>query len=233
MRLFSFLLLLFTFCSKTNKAQISQFGKYSVSFQPLQLLCRDLPITFERILNRGTFGFTLGYRFDSKADVNPAGIVRYWVGSDFEFTSPRYKGVTLGINSKYSLGKERIYYVEGQLFYRHWWFKDRYYRTTFSGGDNYNYITSEESNVLGLKLLLGMKKTLKKKGKVRPFLCGFFGIGYRIKTKNEVGLSGITNYSIQTPRYFPYKEESTKNLPSVHVGINLGVEIFKSNKSAQ
>ena len=136
----------------------NQLGKYAISMQPLQLFCRDVPITFERIYKRSTIGLTLGYRFDSKLNENPIQQISYYAGNDFGFTAPRFKGITLGINSKLFLDKERTFYLEGQLFYRYWWFNDRMYiNSTGTGADNYVYLVSGNRNVVGLKMLVGMR----------------------------------------------------------------------------
>lgn len=220
--------LLMLFFSESG-AQSSTLGKYTITVQPLQLFCRDLPITVERTFKRNTLGFTLGYRFDSRLDRNPNGLVRYWLG-EFGFTSPWSKAVTLGVNSKYFLSRNNNLYIDGQLFYRYWWFDNRFHRTNHSSGDNYNYITSSRRNVIGFKLLLGYKSNLKDFGNIRTILYSYFGLGYRYQDEHEVGVRGITNYSISTPRYFPYQNTSNVYSISLHLGCSIGIEIFKKNK---
>lgn len=228
MRLFLFFIILSTFfCFKINNAQHNQSGKYSVSFQPLQLFCRDVPITFERIYPKHTLGFSLGYRFDAKLIENPIQQISYYAGSDFEFTSPRFKGITLGVNTKSFLDKERIFYLEGQLFYRYWWFNDRMYRNGNGGSDNYVYLASGNRNVAGFKLLLGMRQSLMQRGTRRPFFYYFLGLGYRIKTEKESGLTWYSNYLNSIPNPIPYTKIDNSHLPSIHLGINFGIEFFR------
>ena len=231
MRFFSFLLLMFTFCPKTNNAQKNQTGKYAITTQPLQFLCRDVPITFERIYPKHTLGFSLGYRFDSRSYENPVGIIRYIAGSEREFTSPRFKGITLGVNSKIFLDKQRIFYLDGHLFYRYWWFDNREYESGFSnGGASYRYITSAQTNVFGAKLLFGMKESFLKRRIKRPFCYYYIGLGYRFKSGTEAGQRGITNYGTSTSDYGAYANNSGKRTPTIHLGFNFGIEFFKKNK---
>lgn len=224
------LILVSFFLSLRIFAQNSKLGKYTISTQPLQFLCRELPITFERVHKRSMLGITLGYRFSSKLYENPNGFMRYLFGSGGEFTSPRFNGITLGANSKIFLGKQRIFYFDGHLFYRYWWFNDRKYGTNHSHGDNYNYLTSGQTNVIGLKFLLGMKKSFSQWGKNKAFCYYYFGLGYRFKFEKESGQMGITNYSIYTPYYQPYQDNSAKHLPSIHLGFSLGIEVFQKER---
>lgn len=219
-----FVLLLF---AKVSTAQSNQIAKYAISVQPLQLLSRDVPINFERIYRKSTIGFTIGYRFSSILERNPIGVVRYFVGTDGTLTSPRFNGITLGANSKLFLGKKRVYYLDGQIFYRHCWFNDRAYRTYHSRGDDYNYITSGHTNVFGAKLLFGIRKSCSNKGTIRPICYSYIGVGFRFKEGNEVGQMGITNYSIPTPNYQPYEDNFQTRTPTFHLGFNFGIEIFQ------
>lgn len=220
-----FILFLF---AKGSTAQFKLSGKYTISMQPLQLLCRDVPIYFERIYPKHTLGFTIGYRFDSKLNENPIQPIRYWTGNDFGFTSPRFKGITLGINSKLFLDKERTFYFEGQLFYRYWWFNDRMYiNSTGTGADNYVYLVSGNRNVVGLKLLVGKSQSLRQRGTRRPFFYYYLGLGYRIKTEKESGVTWYTNNVNSIPNPQPYSTADNSHLPSLHLGINFGIEFFK------
>lgn len=227
MRHFLFVFWISLFISKFSTAQTNQSGKYAISIQPLQLFVRDLPITFERIYPRHTLGFTLGWRPSLGWYENPIHIVSYYAGSGQTFTSPRFNGITIGVNSKKYFDRKGVSYLDGQLFYRYWWFNDRRYGTNFSRGDNYNYITSGHTNVLGAKLLLGTKENLSNKGTTRPFCYFYFGLGYRFKMGREAGKMGITNYSIPNPYYQPYEDDFQNRTLTVHMGFNFGIEFFK------
>lgn len=225
--------ILFLFAKGSN-AQSNQLGKYAISMQPLQLFCRDVPITFERIYKRSTIGLTLGYRFDSKLNENPIQQISYYAGNDFGFTAPRFKGITLGINSKLFLDKERTFYLEGQLFYRYWWFNDRMYiNSTGTGADNYVYLVSGNRNVVGLKMLVGMRQSLRKIGTRRPFFYYYLGLGYRLKTEKESGVTLYTNNLNSIPNPQPYSKADNSQIPSIHLGFNFGIETFKRERAAQ
>lgn len=227
LRICLFTILLFT---ESSFAQVQSYGKYSITTQPLQFLCRDVAITFERIFKRNTLGVTAAYRFDSDLDRNPLGDVEYWAGRNQAFACPRFNGVTFAINSKYYFTKSSRMYFDAQLFYRFWWYNDRFSYTPYKGSSTgYDYNSSVRNHVVGLKLLWGKSYIPKKTRKINPVFIWYIGVGIRKKIMNEYGEKCKTSFSGNSP-YYPFSENSSEWTPTTHAGFNLGVEVFRKNK---
>ncbi len=211
-------------------AQTRSLGKYSITTQPLQFLCRDVPITVERIFKRNTLGITFGYRFDSDLENNPTNNVEYWGGRHEAFTCPLYNGATIGVSSKYYFTKKSRMYFEGQLFYRFWWYNNRSWELPYKGSSfGFDYNSSLRNHVFGFKFLWGQSYIPKKIRKVNPVFSWYVGIGIRKKYLYEYGERCRTSYSGNSP-YYPFEEKSAKWEPSTQAGFSLGVEVFSKNK---
>ncbi len=209
-------------------AQMPSYGKYTITTQPLQFTCRDVPITVERIFKRNTLGATLAYRFDSDFERNP--IIGESNGAEFEFISPRFKAFTFGVSSKYFISKRSRMYFEGQLFSRLWWHNTRFHEFPYKGsGDGWQHNTSARNKVVGFKLLWGTSFIPKRIRRVNPVFNWYVGVGIRMKYIYEYGESRRYTY-YGHGIYEPYSDKHTEWAPSMQAGFNLGVEIFSKNR---
>lgn len=225
------MLIIVLLLSENIFAQRPSYGKYTITTQPLQFTCRDVPITVERIFKRITLGATLAYRFDSDFERNPIG-AEYWVGRSAGFTTPRFQAVTIGLSSKFFFYKKSRMYLEAQLFYRYWWHNKMLHRENSVSGYYPEYNSSAKRHVAGLKLLCGMSCIPAKKRKVNPIFNWYYGIGlrrrdsYEYGEKREVSSYGFSGSSPWYPHIYKDKEYGI----TLHAGFNLGVEVFSKNR---
>ncbi|GAA4454800.1 hypothetical protein GCM10023092_17370 [Rurimicrobium arvi] len=198
-------------------------------------MCRDLPVTVERFYKRHTVGLTLGYRSDASRPDNPNHMVGYFAGSTPGFTTPRFKAVTLGINTKYYLSKRQDLYLDAQFFYRYWWHNTRFYEEVNYSGSSAprpEYNTSARNHVLGTKLLFGVTSASKGKRRIGTITNLFVGLGFRVKWINEDGATRMADYyNNRYSSYTPYSDHHYDLLPSIHLGVSFGMLVRKAERA--
>lgn len=224
-----FLPLVFLLYNAVSFAQSPPSVKYAITTQPLQLLVRDVPVTVERAFKRHTFGLTLGYRFSSRQYENPAAQVAYYADGypASGFTAPRFQALTGGLSGKYFLDKAASTYLEGQLFYRYWWYDSREY------GDvkpDVEYRTSARNHIAGAKLLIG-RSFVGSGEKVKMISNVYVGLGYRARFLHEYGLVRSVDYYHNTHGpYYPYDQSEQYFKLSFQMGVNFGVAFLPKGK---
>lgn len=228
------LLLILLLSNKIGTAQTASVKKFAVTTQPLQFLFRDIPVNFERIYNRQTLGFTIGYRFDasSKSSSYPMTI---FTGSNLGFTASRFKALTLGVNSKYFLDNKTSIYIEGQLFFRYWWHNKSFYGNYYDGDSSPDkeYNASARNQVLGTKFLFGTRINSSKTTRIQPIMNCYIGLGCRVQFIHEYGVSRLVYNSSPGP-FNAFDDKSIIILPTVHFGFNVGLSILtKTKRSGQ
>ena len=228
-----FFLISFTFLfDKTALSQRNSMGKYTLSTQPLQFLFKELPIVFQRNYKNASIGMLLAYRFDSKLSRNPAPLVSYYL-EESRYAAPRYKAITIGLSGKYYLWKGEMKFIEGQIFYRNWWFRDRYYEEIIKTQITYA-IASYDAEVWGGKILVGETINFSKNKKSNFVLTYFLGIGLRQSWYSERGIQshGSTLFSSRSG-YTEYNSHVKTNITvSPQLGISIGY-LFKSHKKVE
>jgi hypothetical protein len=142
---------------------------------------------------------------------------------DQNFWNPLYNAITIGLNSKYYLTPKKHLFYEAHLFYRHWWFNNKDCEYDNVEGYQFDGIRTERQNVLGLKALFGSSFKINLNSKVKPIFDLYCGIGvryknYRFKTYNGTVGDTYVNY---------WKDKGSIWKPSIHLGLKIGVEIFK------
>lgn len=203
----------------TIQAQPS--AKYRISFQPAQLGVQEFSLAAERLHAKSSLGILLAYRFKGELSY---GFPEWNFLSNLEptYTTQYFQALTLGITTKSFFSTRRTWYWEGQLFLRHWWEK-RYieYQDIYNSKayikmtDNY-FIES-----IGVKGLLGYTAHLSRRGRVRPIITVHTGLGLRGNFYHSFNQTISDGVEIRR-----FNDQYQKILPSLHLGVGFGFEIF-------
>lgn len=214
-----FLLVLFTFSYGQENSE-----KIRITTTPMQFFFYDFPISVEKRFNRHTVGLTFAYRPDTKNGGEVIG--GHGVAGDYSiqnFWNPLYEAVTFGINSKYYFVKGRNFYLDARLFYRHWWFDNKYASYPNDEGYRFEGLRTERQDVFGLKFLIGHTFIIETKGNLHPLIDVYFGLGTRYKTEKFITQNG-TVYDIYYDNLLE-KNSYWIPVPTPHLGVRVGVVI--------
>lgn len=215
-----FLIPIFIVLTQTfSFAQDTMQVKYRITILPSQFLFYDFPLTIERVYNRTSLGVIISYRPSTQngGEISGGhGLFGYYLDNNFQ--NKLYNSYTVGFNTKYFLNKIKTFFLEGELFYRYWWFdnKNCYYPNV--EGYRFDATRTERQNVYGFKLLLGNSMQLKTKSKVKPILDVYVGVGFRYKTYVFETYNGTINNI-----YYSYKKETGDNWGDAHQRVSLGM----------
>lgn len=136
-----------------------------------------------------------------------------------------YEAVTIGLNSKYYFGKGRRFYGDFGLFYRNWWFENKYAKYDNVEGYRFDGFWTEEQNVYGMKLLAGYS-TYILKGTSNSIIIDFYaGIGLRNKSLWFQTFDGLVN---DTHCDF-YNERRNHFSVEPQAGFKVGYQRMKKN----
>ena len=143
--------------------------------------------------------------------------------SSQNFWNHLYEAVTIGLNSKYFLSEKRTFFLEANIFFRHWWFDNKYGKFDNVEGYRFDGLRTERQNVYGLKLYIGHSFSIKSEQKVKPIFDLYSGIGVRYKeyefeTYNGTVLDVYHNYKKDIGNYWT---------PTLHLGVKIGLSISK------
>jgi hypothetical protein len=215
-------ILLGLYCTNSN-GQDTCRSNYRITTIPFQYLFNDYSFTFEKVYsNRRTLGLTLGFRPSTKnggdLDFHTMGLMGYY--QDQNFWNPLYNAITIGINSKHYFSKYNNRFIEGNIFYRLWWFDNKNCSYNNVEDESWSGIRTERQNVYGLKLLFGNSIIIRTKIKIKPIIDIYYGVGLRYKTCKFETFNGTFDKLL----FLPYNLE-TKNYwaPSVHLGLRVGL----------
>lgn len=204
--------------------QDSMKGNYRIMVSPTQFIFNDYTLSVEKLMGRHTLGLSLGFRPYSKGEGEVKGI--NGLMGDYEYQNMwngLYNAGTIGINSKYYLGKKQKFFGELQLFYRNWWFDNK--QAVYDNIEGYRFdgLRSEEQNVYGLKLLAGRSSRLITGDRNALVLDFYAGIGIRYKTFWFKTDGGMVN-----DEYFGYRVDTGKRLNvGPQAGVKIGLERLK------
>lgn len=163
--------------------QDSQTRNYRVMITPSQFIFNDYSISAEKFFGRHTIGLTLGYKPSTKSSGEVSGGAGlFGAYEDQNMWNGLYDAVTIGLNSKYYFGKENRFYGDFCLFYRNWWFENKYARYDNVEGYRFDGLRTEEQNVYGLKLLIGYSTYILKRNRNSIVIDFYAGIGVRNKS---------------------------------------------------
>ncbi len=212
-------------------AQDSVKLRYIITTQPTQYLFRDFGITIEKVLRRRTVGLLLSYR---PATQNGGGTTGGHGGAgyyiDNNMFNRNYNAFTVGYTGKYFPKAGRNFFMEAAFFYRHWWFFNKQCNyDQGEGGYGFDALRTKWQNVYGLKLSLGETIYLRTKGRLKPIIEVFMGVGLRYKTYVFESWQGTVD-----GQYYDYLKErgnswegrydKTALIPfSIQGGVRLGI----------
>ena len=196
-------------------------GKYKIMTQPSQFLSNDFPLIFEKVFNRSTLGFTIAYRPSTQ---NSGTIKSYGHGLAGaylyqNFNNNLYNAVTVGVNSKCFIIKKYNLFIEAHLFYRYWWFKNKYAEFDNAIGTRFKATRTESQNVYGLKILFGNSYQFMKESKIKPIIDVYLGFGVRYKTWQFETFNGTNR-----EKYYSYNKETGNYwTPTLQGGFKVGI----------
>lgn len=171
-----------------------QKRNYRVMITPSQFIFNDYSISAEKFFGRHTIGLTLGYRPSTKSGGEihgGSGTFGYY--EDQNMWNDLYEAATIGLNSKYYFGKKNRYFTDFCLFYRNWWFENKYAKYDNIEGYRFDGLRTEEQNVYGLKLLLGYSTYIFKGNRNSIVMDFYAGIGFRNRDFSFKTFDGFVN----------------------------------------
>lgn len=211
--------------NKTSYSQGDSIHKFSVAAQPMQILFGEIPVSLSRNYLRHSFGLQLAYRIGGLSLDNAVG---YYIGYKNRYLTAMSKAATIGLSSRYYTSSKRRGYWEAQIFFRRWWFRNKFYEAGHPK-DRYRNISSLDMEVWGAKILYGKTVYYKTKNRNDFFVNCYIGLGFRRYWSIEKGLkSEFYNGSGSWSRYFEFSEfNGDKILVSPQLGFSVGFDFRK------
>jgi hypothetical protein len=172
---------------------------------------------------KARYGIFLSYRPDTQ---NSGEIKSRGTGAAGGYGKPHYNKLyssyTVGLYHKRYLNKYSTTFLEADVFYRNWSFKNK--QASFEDGRGYWFdgTRTENIDVYGLKLLLGETIFLSpKKHKRRFYLDVYGGLGVRHRKETYETFDGYVN-----DVFYTYKKDVFSNTPiGIQGGVKLGLLI--------
>lgn len=194
-----------------------------IGIKPSEFLLQNFETNFAIGNKNLRLGFYLSYRPSTQESGEVKAIGTGIAGTYGQsFNNKFYTSYTLGIYQKTYIKKG--FFLEADLFYRNWSFKNKYVEFYNIEGYEFQGIRTENIDVFGLKLLIGKTLILsKKEKKVKPYIDVYIGGGIRRKTSTYKTFNGYINEV-----YYEYKKEHfTDWFPTPQVGVKLGLILAK------
>ncbi len=178
----SLLWLLWLFAGSSIKAAPGDNTKlrYIITTQPSQYSFLDFPVKAERLFRRQTVGLTVSYR-PATSRGGPVSDYPFAAYMDRNMQNGLYNAFTLGLSSKYFLGNRSRLFVEGELFYRHWWFTNKECSFNLANAYRFSGTRAERQEVLGTKIVFGTTLVRSSRNQTKIIVEPFIGIGFRVK----------------------------------------------------
>jgi hypothetical protein len=218
------LYLIITFSFLHSYGQDSTRVEFSISTNTTQYFFLDFPLIFEKYYTRHTLGLLISYR-PSTMNSGEVTSGKGPITGEYVFQNYHnylYHAVTVGVNSKYFFSKKNNLYIDGQVFYRYWWFDNK--EAVFEnveGGYTFDGLRTEKQNILGFKLLFGKSIQIVSRHKIRPIINMYVGTGLRYKKYRFETFNGFVNGN-----YYTYKEDVWSQwIPSLEFGMNIGLGV--------
>ncbi|OQP63102.1 hypothetical protein A3860_03770 [Niastella vici] len=145
-------------------------------------------------------------------------------GYGHRYLNKLYKSYTIGFYQKTYVNKALDTYLEADVFYRNWRFKNKH--ASFQDVEGYNFqgLRTENVDVYCLKLLIGQTIFLTPATrKVRLYLDVYGGLGYRYQEETYETFDGYVNDD-----YYSYKKDKFNyRRITPQGGVKFGLMIFK------
>ena len=145
-------------------------------------------------------------------------------GYGHNYLNRLYNSYTVGVYQKTYLSKALDTYLEADLFYRNWGFKNKPAKFDNVEGYRFHGLRTENVDVYCIKLLLGRTIFFSPKDKkVRLYLDVYGGLGFRYKKETYETVDGYVYDD-----YYPYrKDKFDSRAITPQVGVKLGVMLFQ------
>lgn len=190
-----------------------------IGIKPTEFIFRNFEANAAIGNKKARYGFFLSYRpsTQSSGEVKSSG-----TGSAGGYGHPHYNKLynsyTLGFYQKTYINKELTTFLEADVFYRNWSFKNK--PASFKNAEGYRFdgTRTENVDVYGLKLLIGETIFLSSKKRKRRFYLDVYG-GLGIRHKKET-YETVDGYVYDD--YYAYRKDEFKSTP---IGIQGGVKI--------
>jgi len=226
-KLLIFFSILFSLIFHFSFGQLPGSRGYRILTTPTQYIFNDYPLSFEKIRNRQTFGITGSFKLSTKAggEVRSTGSGMFGGYSSDNMRNDLYNGYTIMLNSKFYPGKGKSFFVEGILFYRRFWFDNKYAKFDNVEGYSFEGIRTERQNVYGFQLQCGFSFYILRSRRTHPMIEIYAGMGacYKeAKFETEKGIINDVYYDYKKELYFSWS-------PSFNAGIKVGIEHLKIN----
>ena len=183
--------------------------KYQITTSPMQFVLNEYSLKIERFINNHSIGLKFGYRPSRNKlhEINQG--LEYFMQNYWNYL---YNAYSIELNSKYYLKKKKNYFIDFSIFYRHWWFDNKYCEYYNEKGYFIKGIRTENQEVYGLKTQLGKTIYFKSGHLIKPLFDIYCGIGVRYK---------MCKFNLVTSSY---NDTEYKNYlsPSIHFGVNFG-----------
>lgn len=192
---------------------------YRVLITPSQFVFNDYSIVVEKFFGRRSLGLTIGYKPSTKAGGEILGVGHglFGVYEDQNMWNGLYNAATISLNSKYYFGKKSRFFGDVCLFYRNWWFENKYARYDNDEGYRFDGLRSEKQDVYGVKLLVGYSTFMIKRNINSMVIDFYVGIGLRNKSVWFKTLEGLV--------YETYHENFNEKRNSFSIGPQAGFKI--------
>ena len=175
--------------------------RYIVTTLPSQYLFGDYPVKVEYLFRRQSVGIILGYK-PATSNGGHLGdkVVPQYV--DMNIISNVYNAVTVGLSTKFFFKKKGSAFIEGEVFYRHWWFDDKEYSFSLANAYRFSGIRTERQEVRGGKIVFGITHVSSSTSRIKWVLEPFIGVGLRFKSYHFETRNGTVN-----DRHYDYYAE--------------------------
>ena len=195
---------------------------------PTQLVFVEVILSYEQFIkDKISFTYSLGYKIPvgKGTELN----LPFGMGLDYQHFDPMFNefahAVYISFASAYYFSSDRIFYLQSELFYRHYWFNNQqlYYSNVEKISSSYNSIRSERVNVYGIKFLAGYNAKVSISKKLL-FVAKFYtGLGFRYKEYTYVNIDNHVTYNNGDIIIIPYEEiKGSYYAPSFHLGVKIG-----------
>jgi hypothetical protein len=209
------LLIVGTFSNGIHAQRIFEAG-----LKPTELAFLNFETNLAIGNKKARYGIILGYR----PSTQDSGLVKsggsgMHGGYGHNYLNRLYRGYTFGIYQKTYLNGTLDFFIETDLFYRNWNFKNKPAEFRNAEGYEFNGVRTESQDVYGLKLVAGKTFMLTSKPrKANMYLDAFIGAGFRYQEMTYEtfnGFVGETYYSYKMDRFY-------YSWPTPQLGVKIG-----------
>jgi len=219
---FAFVVLIFCLTPAMGNAQkVIEFG-----IKPTELLWLNFEGYFAIGNKRARYGILFSYR----PNTQDSGLVKssgtgLAGGYGQNYLNKLYTSYTLGVYQKTYLNKAATIFLEADVFYRNWNFKNKFAEFNNVEGYHFKGVRTEDVDVWCIKLLTGVTLLLtKRERKFSPYIDCYAGIGVRYKEETYETFNGFVSGT-----YYSYRKDKFFYTPvTPQVGIKVGlIRIYK------